>query len=536
MTKRVFSSSYKVKRPKGDVIMKKLFVLFIAFLVSALSACNGEVISQNSNPEKSTAEGISIEESSDFSDSEEISYEISVDENFPETVTVCDGLTVVKAYGKNFWLFGVMKDGEYIIKPRFDEEPIIKNGKIIFNKNKQNELGSEGYIYDYSGKLIKKVNGNFTAHKDFDYIIEYERYDHDPKTGLHMILDYSLEKLCTAPMGVCIGLAYHSMWSPEIMPYHVEVNGVTVHLKNLIDGIEYPKVEVPDYKNAVGLNPESATVIQTPYVFGNMGRHYDFTDELKSYLKSKLINYLTVADVPFDESKIIFEEDEQDCYASYKLDGNSRVTACCDYILLKTDTEDISREPMTDPFSDPAVLDFCEMTFKTTEGLKVERTSDAYIIYNGSDSVDRGILSLTQKYVRVTVDYEYGFFNYVCAIDLSDENIFPTHTLDALSYAEAEQRFRNGKFVQMTYDLTEIDHENCNIEGVEFVYELITDCCCEECFDIGYYIPCYNFIIRDKDSPEYVGDFLVPAIDLNELNDYLASKSLPRVNHYWTKN
>jgi hypothetical protein len=88
----------------------------------------------------------------------------------------------------------------------------------------------------------------------------------------------------------------------------------------------------------------------------------------------------------------------------------------------------------------------------------------------------------------------------------------------------------------MTYDLVEIDHENCNIEGVEFVYELITDCDCEECFDISYYIPCYDFIIRDKASPEYVGDFLVPAIDLNELNDYLASKSLPHVNHYWTEN
>ena len=55
-----------------EMIFVAAFVLFIAFLVSALSACNGEVISQNSNPEKSTAEGISIEESSDFSDSEEI--------------------------------------------------------------------------------------------------------------------------------------------------------------------------------------------------------------------------------------------------------------------------------------------------------------------------------------------------------------------------------------------------------------------------------------------------------------------------------
>ena len=650
MTKRVFSSSYKVKRPKGDVIMKKLFVLFIAFLVSALSACNEEAVSVSSENAQHEESSVAVNESSTVS---EESRELTLEEKFPDhnissiqkdrclavrkgqsdsdrenyiingdgeiikafncdrIVTISgnksllyvvmtdgsaffintdgertddvlwdslipwekiyegdflgrrgeeyyvlnsngetvmqistepelygeyDGLTIVSAFIIDDWYYGVMKDGEFIIEPQFWDMPIIKKGSIIVNSNSVDILSSKGYIYDYSGNLVKTVCGYFEAHEDFDYIIERELKDEFTEDAIYSILDYSFEKLYTAPMGVSIGLAYQSMWSPEIMPYHVEVNGVIVHLENLIDGIEYPKVEVPDYKNAVGLNPERATVIQTPYQLRNTGRNYEFTDELKSYLKSKLINYLTVADVPFDESKIIFEEDEQDCYASYKLDGNSRVTACWDYILLKTATEDISREPMTDPFTNPAVLDFCEMTFKTTEGLKVERTSDAYIIYNGSDSVDRGILSLAQKYVRVTVDYEHGFFKYVSAKDLSDENIFPTHTLDALSYAEAEQRFRNGKFVQMTYDLTEIDHENCNIEGVEFVYELITDCCCEECFDIGYYIPCYNFIIRDKDSPEYVGDFLVPAIDLNELNDYLASKSLPRVNHYWTKN
>ncbi|MBQ1206602.1 MAG: hypothetical protein IIX67_05275, partial [Clostridia bacterium] len=85
------------------------------------------------------------------------------------------------------------------------------------------------------------------------------------------------------------------------------------------------------------------------------------------------------------------------------------------------------------------------------------------------------------------------------------------------------------------YGLAEIDHENCNIEGVEFVYELITDCCCEECFDIGYYIPCYCINMRDKDSPQYHGDVYVPAIDLDELNGLLSSKGLPRVDHYWTE-
>lgn len=516
--------------------MKKLFVLFIAFLMAALSACNGEVISQNSTPDKSTAEGISIEESSDFSDSEEISYEISVDENFPETVTVCDGLTVVKAYGKNFWLFGVMKDGEYIIKPRFDEEPIIKNGKIIFNKNKQNELGSEGYIYDYSGKLIKKVNGNFTAHKDFDYIIEYERYDHDPKTGLHMILDYSLEKLYVAPLRVTVSLAYQSMWSPEIMPYHVEVNGVIIHLENLIDGIEYPPVNISEYCNAKDISPVNAIVIQTPYQIGNTGRQFEATDELKSYLKAKLINYLAVADIPFDESKLSYIEDEGDCFARFKLGNNNYVLSGYNYIYWIADTADNLREPLTDPMSDPVVQNLCKMIFSRTENLKMISDSDGavFTIFEEKDTVAETMLSMTQK--KIVVFSNFYTISSIHAIDMSDENIFPTHTLDALSYEEAVKELRKGNFVQIPYGLIEIDHENCNIEGVEFVYELITDCDCEECFDIGYYIPCYDFIIRDKASPEYVGDFLVPAIDLDELNDYLASKSLPRVNHYWTEN
>lgn len=515
--------------------MKKLFVLFIAFLMATLSACNGEVISQNSKPEKSTAEGISIEESSDFSDSEEISDEISVDENFPETVTVCDGLTVVKAYGKNFWLFGVMKDGEYIIKPRFDEEPIIKNGKIIFNKNKQNELGSEGYIYDYSGKLIKKVNGNFTAHKDFDYIIEYERYDHDPKTGLHMILDYSLEKLYVAPLSVTVGLAYQSEWSLEIMPYHVKVNEVIVHLKNLIDGIEYPKVEVPDYKNAYSLNPEKATVLQTPYLVGNTGRQFEATEEFKSYLKAKLINYLAVADIPFDESKLSYVEDEGDCFARFKLGNNNYVLSGCNYLYRIDDASENSREPMTDPMSDPDVQNLCKMIFSSTENLKMISDSDGavFTIFDEKDTVAETMLSMTQKKIEVFSDCYT--ISSIHAIDMSDENIFPTHTLDALSYDEAVKELRKGNFVQIPYGLTEIDHKNCNIEGAEFDYILITDCDCKECFDIGYYIPCYNFLIRDKDSPQYVGEFLVPAIDIDELNEYLASKSLPRVNHYWTQ-
>ena len=454
----------------------------------------------------------------------------------PELYDEYDGLTIVSAFRIDDWYYGVMKDGEFIIEPQFWDMPIIKKGRIVVNSNSLDILSSKGYIYDYSGNLVKTVCGYFKAHEDFDYIIERELKDEFTEDAIYSILDYSGKKLYTAPMGVSIGLAYQSVWSPEIMPYHVAVNGVIVHLENLIDGIEYPKVEVPDYKNAVGLNPESATVIQTPYQIGNTGRQFEATDELKSYLKSKLISYLIVADIPFDESKLSYIEDEGDCFARFKLGDNNYVLSGCNYICRVDDASDNSREPMIDPMSDPDVQNLCKMTFKTTKELKVEKTSDAYIIYEGSDSAEKDALSIVRKSVVVAFDPEHEFCKYIKAIDMSDENIFPTHTLDAISYAEAEHRFRNGKFVQLPYGLVEIDHENCNIEGVEFVYELITDCDCEECFDIGYYIPCYNFIIRDKASPECVGDFLVPAIDLNELNDYLTSKSLPHVNHYWTEN
>ncbi|MBQ8895796.1 MAG: hypothetical protein IJY88_03270 [Clostridia bacterium] len=448
-----------------------------------------------------------------------------------------DGLKIVSKFNGEDRVYGVMKGDEYIIEPRFLEMPIVKKGKIVVNNNAFDLLSSEGYIYDYSGKLVKQIRGHFAAHRDFNYIIECELIEKDSEDALFSILDCSCKKLYTAPKGTTVGLAYVTMWSPEIMPYHVTVNNVTVHLEKLIDNIEYPPVKVADYQNAVGLNPEKATVVQTPYLVGNIGRMYEVTDELKEHVKAKLISYLTLANIEYGERNITYVEDEGTFFAKVKIPNSVyNVLSYPDSIYRSVADSGDSREPLTDPLSDPLVLEFCQMTFKTTKGLKVEKISNAYLIYEENNGVDKNALSITQKRVVVNLDYHGGFCTAIYAVDMSDENIYPTHTLDALSYDEALQALRNGDYIHPPFDLTEYDYKNGNIEGAKFEYREISYCGCEECQgNIGYYIPCYTFLIRDKDSPEFVGEALVPAIDLDELNELLSSKSLPCVNHFWTE-
>lgn len=445
-----------------------------------------------------------------------------------------DGLTIASKFNENGWRYGVMKDGKFIIEPQFRDMPIIKKGKIVFNSETTDADGKEGYIYDYSGKLLRK--GRFLAHWDFNYIIECEQNGNDPDNVTYSILDYSGEKLYTAPTGTTIGLAYETMWSPEIMPYHVKLNNELTHLEKLIDGIEYPPVTVNDFKNAYLLDPKTATVIQTPYLYGNTGRRYEVTDELKEYVKAKLISYLDLANIEYKESDITYVEDEGTFFAKFSIPNSVYNVLSYPHAISRSvaDSGD-SCEPLTDPLSDPIILDFCEFTFKTAKGLRVEKTSNSYIIFEERNSVDKNALSIAQRSVVVYLEPHGGFCTGIYAVDMSDENVYQTHTLDAISYDEAVKEFRNGNYTIPPYSLIEIDHEKGIIEGVEFDYILITDCECKECYDIGYYIPCYCINMRDKDSPQYHGDVYVPAIDLDELNGLLSSKGLSRVDHYWTE-
>lgn len=454
----------------------------------------------------------------------------------PEPLEEYDGLTIAKAFRDIDWFYGVMKDGEFIIEPQFWDMPIIKKGKIVVNGNALDVLSSEGYIYDYSGKLVKKIYGHFAARNNFNYIIECERNDKDSEDATYSILDYSGEKLYTAPTGTTIGLAYETMWSPEIMPYHVMLNNEMIHLEKLIDGIEYPPVTVEDFKNAYGIDPENATVIQTPYLNGNTGRRYEVTDELKEYVKEKLISYLDLANIEYEESDITYVEDEGTFFAKLSIPNSVYNVLSYPHAISRSiaDSGD-SCEPLTDPLSDPIVRQFCEFTFKTAKGLRVEKTSNSYIIFEERNSVDKNALSIAQRSVVVYLEPHGGFCTGIYAVDMSDENVYQTHTLDAISYDEAVKEFRNGNYTIPPYSLIEIDYEKGIIEGVEFDYILITDCECKECYDIGYYIPCYCINMRDKDSPQYHGDVYVPAIDLDELNELLSSKGLPRVDHYWTE-
>ncbi|MBQ5838036.1 MAG: hypothetical protein IIW39_05110, partial [Clostridia bacterium] len=218
-----------------------------------------------------------------------------------------DGLTIASKFNENGWRYGVMKDGKFIIEPQFRDMPIIKKGRIVFNSETTDADGEECYIYDYSGKLLRK--GRLLAHWNFNYMIECEQNGNDPDNVTYSILDYSGEKLYTAPTGTTIGLAYETMWSPEIMPYHVMLNNELTHLEKLIENVEYPPVTVEDFKNAYLLDPKTATVIQTPYLYGNTGRRYEVTDELKEYVKAKLISYLDLANIEYEESDITYVED-----------------------------------------------------------------------------------------------------------------------------------------------------------------------------------------------------------------------------------
>lgn len=447
-----------------------------------------------------------------------------------------DGLTIASKFSENGWRYGVMKDGKFIIEPQFCKAPIIKKGRIVFNSEAIDANGAEGYIYDYSGKLLRK--GSILAHWDFNYMIECEQNGNDPDDVTYSILDYSGKRLYTAPNGVKIDLAYVTMWSPEIMPYNVTLNGEMMHLEKLIENVEYPAVTVEDFKNANGIDPENATVIQTPYLTGDIGRRYEVTDELKEYVKEKLISYLDLANIEYKESDITYVEDEGTFFAKFKIPNSVyNVLSYPDAIYRSVADSGDSCEPLTDPLSDPIILDFCKFTFKTTKGLKAERTSNAYVIFEERNGIDKNALSIARRSVVVNLEPYGGFCTGIYAVDMSDKKIYPTYTLDAISYEEAVKELRNGNYTQPPFNLTEYDCKNGKIEGARLEYRVIDYCGCEECQgNIGYYIPCYSFLIRDKQSPEFVGEALVPAVDINELNELLSSKSLPHVDHYWTEN
>ncbi len=445
-----------------------------------------------------------------------------------------EGVQLVKAFNCDNYYYGLMKNGEYILRPTFWNAPIIKNGLIITDNNAHDILSSESFIYDFSGKLLKQAYGSFRAHEDFDYIIAFERYDEYSVEGEYSILDYSLKTLYTAEKGGYIGFDYISAFSNDINPYRVILDGESVHLETLIDGIVYPPVTIRDYADAKDITPDKLSVIRTPYLIGNTGRQYPVTDELKSLVKEKLLEYLALAEITFEEEKFSYLADEGTFYAKYV--DEVTVLAYCDSLLVKTDGK------ANDLLSNPTVEKLCEMTFKNNEKLRIVETRNegtlygdaiVFTIYEEKETVDETMLALAEKYISVFTDGQN--IKSVQATDRSNEKVFPNYTFNAVSYDEAVEELRKGNFKTPPFSLIEFDHKKANIEATEFEYILITDCECEQCYDVGYYIPCYSFYVRDSDSPEYVGNVLVPAISIDELNEYLASVSQPQVNHFWTE-
>lgn len=447
----------------------------------------------------------------------------------PELYGEYDGLTIVSAFRIDDWYYGVMKDGEFIIEPQFWDMPIIKKGRIVVNSNSVDILSSKGYIYDYSGNLVKTVCGDFKAHEDFDYIIERELKDEFTEEAIYSILDFSGKKLYAAPKGVSIDIVKNNPWETRVERYYVTLNGDITHLNKLIDGIVYPEVTIREYADAMDIDPEKVTLFETPYLYGNIGRRYLITDEVKNSVKKRLLSYLALADIDFNEKKLVYKEYENDFFVKY-----DNVCVRVDRLSVATGYDNTLQRDPVDPLSDPIVRNLCKMTFSTTENLKTVSDSEGrvFTIYEEKDTVAETMLSITRKRVEVFSD---GFtISSVSAIDQSDEAVHQTYTLDAISCNEAITELRKGNYINPPYSLIDIDHENGTVEGVELDYILITECECDECYDIGYYIPCYCFNLRDKDSPEYCGEVYVPAIDINEFNNYLKSISKSRVDHYWT--
>ena len=447
----------------------------------------------------------------------------------PQTVREVDGMRIVKAFNYDGYYYGVTNTlGQYILQPELSNTPTIRNKKIFVDNNASDPNDMESFIYDDSGKLVKKINGYFETRYNFDYIIECEVKDRSTEEKVYSILDYSGKTLYAAEHGVSIGLASG--------PYHVELGDEIIHLEKLIDGVQYPPVVINEHACATDIDPETAYVIQTPYLIGQYGPQFEITDELKESLKTKVIEYFLLAEYSGPDGGVTIVETDGEFYAHGGFEASYYgVIASTDFLMESiSDTGDTSPVP-DDPFAEEIVQRFCQIIFGRTTNLKITATRYGYLIYEEKDSFAETALSIAQK--RVELYIEWDTFCAIKVVDISDKSLYPTYSFDAISYEEALGQLRSGNYIPSHFSQLSFDCSTCNIEGAEYDYFLVTDCSCEECDgNIGYYIPCYNFKIRDKYSPEYVGEILVPAIDINELNSYLESESLPNVNHYWNNN
>ncbi len=451
----------------------------------------------------------------------------------PELIEEIDGVQIVKAFNRDNYYYGVMNNGKYIIEPIYTEAPFVINNLIFANNNALDVLSCEIHTYDFFGRLLKQEYGFLRMRDDSYYMIKFRRYNKDSEEGKYSILDYSFRPLYTAEKGIDIDFDYISAYSDDINPHKVRLNGESVLLATLIKGSRYSPILTAPCSDASDLSPKELTVLQTPYVESDDGKHYVVTDELKKRCTERLLRYLELAGIEFEENRLSYEETYWYFRVYYTCDD---MTICADHESLSVR---IAKREILDPLAEPVVQLMCKMLFDNNEILKIAAgtSGSLFWIYEDNNTLDEDAYSYIQKFI-----YIYSSNSEVltfAATDRTDDNIYPEYTLKALSCEEATMRLRKGDFKKLNYSYRDsslnYSYKDGDIEAVQFRYVLNNECICEECYDADYYIPCYCFYIRDTNEPEYYIKLYVPAIDIDKFNEYLTSVSQPCVNHFWTE-
>lgn len=451
----------------------------------------------------------------------------------PEIVSETNGIHIVKAFNRDNYYYGVMNDGKYIIEPIFTEAPFVINNLIFANNNALDVLSCEICTYDFSGRLLKQEYGFLRMRDDSYYMIKFRRYNKDSEEGEYSILDYSFRPLYTAEKGIDIDFDYISAYSDDINPHRVRLDGESVLLATLIKGSRYSPILTAPCSDASDLSPKELTVLQTPYVDADDGKHYVVTDELKNRCTERLLRYLELAGIEFEENRLSYEE-------TY---GYFHVYYTCDDMTIYADHESLSvqiaKREILDPLAEPVVQLMCKMLFDNNQILKIAAGTNGSLfwIYEDKNTPNEDDYSRLLKFIYIW-SYNRDVLTFT-ATDRTDDNIYPKYTLKALSCEEATMRLRKGDFKKLNDSYRDsylnFSYKDGDIEVVQFRYVLKNECICEECYYTDYYIPCYCFYIRDTNDPEYYIKLYVPAIDIDEFNEYLTSVSQPTVNHFWTE-
>ena len=94
------------------------------------------------------------------------------------------------------FLYGIMKDGEFIVEPKYFREPIISDGRIYCSYNAW-DCCSTGYtVYNNSGEVIADGEGSLQFNFEYDFMILVVCPEESGRgVPLHTVYDMQFKKL-----------------------------------------------------------------------------------------------------------------------------------------------------------------------------------------------------------------------------------------------------------------------------------------------------------------------------------------------------